>query len=223
LIGFLRILFGAVIVALALAFRDSLGEIWTGGLVLLGAVIGVSGTASVLLVIAYYLVIPFVYIGFMWLLSDVWRGSYYTDTLARNYGYLYFFWSAGLLTLPLIFYYANKSWFFMVNNFSLDEEPADTPYPELFAVGVVDLTGDPYLAAATITEQGLILDRRNFAPVILPWKWVTSVEPSKDPDPRFPSAVVAMRNDDDEFLTLTVPWNEDLLKLNAERLAKPNA
>jgi len=122
--------------------------------------------------------------------------------------------------MPLNFYYHNRSWYFMAEKFSLDENAADTPHPELFAFGVVDLTGSPYLAAATITEQGLILDRRNFDTVILPWRWVLSIEPDSDAGPRHPSAVVAMRNDDNDYLTLSVPWNKDLLKLNSARMSK---
>lgn len=199
--------------------RSDLGEIWAGVLIIVGAVIGVSGIASVLLLIAYYLILPFAYIGVIWLTLEIWDGAYYSDVLRKNYGYLYFFWAAGLIALPLIFYYQNKSWFFMAKKFSLDEKPSDTPHPELFAVGVVDLTGSPYLAAATITEQGLILDRRNFDTVILPWQWVLSIEPDNNADPRYPCAVVAMRNDDNDYLTLSVPWNEELIELNSARMA----
>ncbi len=217
-VGFVRFGLGVTVVAIGFLVREQLGEPGSAGLVLLGAAIGVSGTASVLTMVAFYLILPFGYIGVIWLTMDVWDGSYYTDTLNKYYGFLYFFWASGLIALPLGVYYQNKSWFFMVNNFALDEEPTDTAHPELFAFGIVDLTGSPYFAAATITEQGLILDRRNFAPVVLPWRWVTSIEPNPDADSRQPSAIVAMKNDNNEFLTLCVPWNEELLKLNSARL-----
>ncbi len=223
LLGLIRLATGTAIVLAAFLFRENLGEVWTGILILLGAAIGVSGFASVLLMIAYNVVLPFIYIGILWLVTDIWDGSYYSDTLRRSYGYLYFYWGVGLIALPVAFYYMNQSWFFMVKNFAVDELPTDTPHPELFATGILDLTGSPYLGAATITEQGLILDRRNFSPVILPWRWVTSIEPDKDANPRFPSARVAMRNDDDQYLTLTIPWNEALLDLNTTRLKSGDA
>ena len=217
LIGFARLLVGAAIVAAAFANQERLGEFWTGILVLAGASVGVAGTASALLLIAYFLVLPFAYIGLIWLLADVWDGSYYSDTLNRYRGILYMFWASGLVALPLVFYYHNKSWFFMTEHFALDEEPTDTPLPELFTSGIVDLTGSQYLASVTITEQGLILDRRNFSPVVLPWQWIQSIGPDEEADPKYPSAVVAMRNDEAEFLTLSVPWNEDLMKLEKDQ------
>ena len=220
LIGTIRFAIGTAIVLIAFVLRSDVGEVWTGILILLGAVVGVSGVTSGLLLISYYFILPFGYIGVIWLTSEIWDGASYSDVLRQNYGYLYFFWAVGLFVLPLIFYQHNKSWFFMTKKFSLDVEPADTQHPELFAVGVVDLTGSPYLAAATITEQGLILDRRNFDPVILPWHWVLSIEPDSHADPRSPTAVVAMRNDDNDYLTLSVPWNEELLELNSARLAR---
>ncbi len=90
-----------------------------------------------------------------------------------------------------------------------------THSPELFEFGVVDLTGSPYLAAVTITQQGIILDRRNFDPVVLPWHWVLSIKPDVNADPRFSTAMVAMRNDNNDYLTLSIPCTDELLRLNA--------
>ncbi|MEE4163903.1 MAG: hypothetical protein V2I25_15480, partial [Woeseiaceae bacterium] len=77
-----------------------------------------------------------------------------------------------------------------------------------------------YFAAATITEQGLILDRRNFKPVVLPWRWVVSVKPDETVRDPARTAVIAMRNDNDEFLTFSVPWNRDLLELTPGDLGR---
>ncbi len=103
--------------------RSDIGEAWTGILVLLGAVIGVSGLTSVLLLIGYYLILPYGFLAASWISTEFWDGAYYSDVLRKNYGYLYFFWASGLFVIPLHFYYHNKSWFFMVRNFTLDEEP----------------------------------------------------------------------------------------------------
>ena len=213
LVGLLRFLIGAAIVAAGLWLRGDVGEIWTVVMVLVGAGIAVSGFTSALLLIAYYGVFPFLLIGVLWLLKDFWNGSYYSDTLERSYGYLYFYWAIGLVLLPLQYYHYNSSWFFMVRHFAVDEPPTDTPHQELIAVGVVDFTGSQYFAAATITEQGLILDRRNFKPVVLPWRWVESVKPDETVRDPARAAVISMRNDNDEFLTFSVPWNRDLLEL----------
>lgn len=220
LIGTIRLAIGTAIVLSAFMLRSDIGETLTGILVLLGAVIGVSGLTSVLLLICYYLILPYGFIGAVWLSSEFWNGAYYSDVLRQNYGYLYFFWAFGLFALPLGYYYHNKLWFFMAKNFSLDEEPADTQSPELFEFGVVDLTGSPYVAAVTITQQGIILDRRNFDPVILPWHWVLSIKPNGNADSRYSSAIIAMRNDNADYLTLSVPCNEELLRLNAAQMIK---
>ena len=46
----------------------------------------------------------------------------------------------------------------------------------------------------------------------------TRVKPDETSGDRYPSAVVALRNGDDEFLTLSVPWNRDLLELTPGNL-----
>ena len=218
MIGTIRFALGVAIVIAAFLQRDAIGEAWTGALIIFGAIVAVAGLVSVVLIALYAFVVPFIYLGLLWLATDFWDDAYFSGFVRQNIGILYLIWAGALVAMPLFYYYKNKSWFFMVKRFALDEVPADTPHPELHAFGLVDLTGSPYLAAATITEQGIILDRRNFNTVVLPWRWILSVEPDKQSDSRLPSAVVAMRNDDNDYLTLSIPWNEDLLKLDAARM-----
>ncbi len=218
LLGGIRLVLGALIVAIALTFQNYIGEIWTIVLVLIGTAIGTSGTVSVYLGIAWVLAFPFAMMGLMWLMKDFWRDVWFSDFIRGHSYILYFYWIIGLVSIPIHIWYDNQSWLFMVRKFGLDQRPVDTKIPELHSFVVVDLTCSQYFEAFTITDQGIILDRRNFAPVILPWRWVESITPAKE-SPR-PAAVVAMKNDNNDYLTLDVPWNEDILKLNPNRLGK---
>ena len=222
LIGGIRFVLGATIVLVAFLLRSQLGELWTGLLILFGAVVGVSGLIAVLLIIAYYIVFPIAFLTAGWLIFE-WSGTTFLDSLERNFGLIYFYWTLGLFGTPLAIWQFNRFWFFRVRNFSIDEEPDDTPHPELHAIGAIGVTDSSYLGAVSITEKGLIIDRRNFAPVVLPWRWITSLKPDEISASTQSSAIITMRNDDDEFITLTVPWNEDLLNLNTARLTDNKA
>ncbi len=215
-LGGLRFVFGAAIVAIALLFQSNLGEIWTGALVLAGVAIAVSGMVTIFLMVVYFAVMPFVFLGITWFLADFWDGYTYMDHVRANPWAIYFMWASGLFSLPLTLWSLNRSWFFMVQNFAVDDEPTDTAVPELHAWGSINITGDPYLAAVTITEQGLIIDRRNFSAVILPWKWIKSIQPV--PEEKLPTARVAMQNGSNEFLTIDIPWNPDLMELKPGEL-----
>lgn len=217
LVGLTRLIVGFAIIVVAFALRSNIGEGWTGLLVLLGASIGVAGFTSLLLYIAYYLILPAIFVFVIWISMEFWDGYSYLDSLRKNFGYVLAFWVSGVIGLPIALYYLNRSWFFMADKFSLNEAPSDTRHPELSAFGLVDITGDPYFAAATITEQGLILDRRNFAPVILDWRWVESIKPDVEGDARSPSAVLALRNNHNDYLTLSIPCSEELLKMDLSR------
>lgn len=218
--GRLRFTIGVAIIVAAFVLRGDIGEVWTGVLVLVGSVVAVSGVATVLFMVIYVGVLPFVFHAVIWLTSTYWDGMWFSDHVRKNAGFTYFWWILGLLTVPLHFYYGNRSWFFMARNFGLDEPPVDTQHPELYQFGVVDLTGSIYFAAVTITEQGIIIDRRHFDTVVLPWRWVRSVDADPEADPRVPKAIVAMRNDDNEFLTLSIPLNRDLLNLDVSKLLR---
>ncbi len=216
IIGGVRFIGGAIIVAIALLNRELLGEFWTAAIVLPGAAIAVSGLLSIYFILIYYFVITVIWTVLQWLIFEFADGATYFEYLQDNPRSFYGTWLVLALMTPFILWQLNRSWHFMVRHGGLDEEPSDTPFPELHAYGMVEITGDVYLAAATITEQGLILDRRNFTPVVLPWKWVRSIKPSAEaPDV---TADVSLRNDANEMLTVSVPWNKALLEMTPRDL-----
>lgn len=209
-------------VLLSFALQSQLGEVWAGLLILFGALIGVSGLINVILILAYYALIPVIFIGAGWLVFDSWNDLSFADALRKNGDFIKIYWVVGLFGTPLTIWQLNQSWFFLVRNFALNEEAADTLHPELIAFGLIQISDSYYDGAATITEQGLILDRRNFKPVVLPWNWVISIDSVEDSSFPNPVARVRMRNDENEFVTMNIPWNEELLNLNTARLAGRN-
>ena len=192
-------------------------------LILIGAIVGVSGLVGVFLLAAYFILLPVALVGAGWLIFDSWTGESFSDALVRSSVLIKAYWVMGMIGLPVTIWQLNQSWFFMVRNFSVDENPGDTAYPELFATGMIEVTDSTYFGAVTFSEQGLVLDRRNFSPVVLPWKWVLSVDPVSDAQTSRPRAQVQMRNNEDEFVTLTIPWNAELLRLNTARLKRDQA
>lgn len=213
-------MFGTLLVLLSFALQSHLGEVWTGLLILCGAVIAVSGLIGVLFIVAYYAIFPVVFIGAGWLIFDSWNDLSFVDALRKNSDRIIFYWIVGVIGIPLTIWQLNDSWFFLVKNFAVDDEPTDTSHPELIAFGLAQISDNYYDLAATITEQGIILDRRNFKPVVLPWKWIISVDPVDDSADSSRLARVRMRNDNDEFVTMNIPWNEALLSVNTARLAR---
>jgi len=99
----------------------------------------------------------------------------------------------------------------MLDRFANDESPSDLLYREAFAVGVFDPTGSPYVAGVTLTDQGIILDRRQLSPLVLPWRWIVSEPPDVESRDASQQAAVSMRSDQDEFLTLSIPVKRKLL------------
>ncbi len=218
LIGGIRFVIGILIIGTALFYRDQIGEVWAGIAVLIGSMIAFAGLAVAYIVVALWAVFPFVYLWLTWLVMESWDETWFSDYLRSKMGLVYFFWGVCVILAPFIIWQSNKTWFYMVRHFSLDADPTDIDIPELQAIGSIVISGEVYFGAATITDQGLILDRRNFAPVVLPWKWVRSVKP--DTEASAPTAIVALKNDGAEQLSIDVPWNPGLLELRPDMLAE---
>jgi len=206
LFGTVRLAFGTGIVLAGFLLSDTVGDFWTGAVILSGAIIGVSGVAGLLLLIAYYFILPFAFFGVFWLLFDVWDGVRYTDLITKRLDWVYAFWALGLAGIPATFYQLNRPWFFMAKHFALDTDPGDTEDDNAFVSGMMEISGDVFFSAVTLTDRCIVLDRRNFDTLVLPWKWIRSIKRDPHANEREPRAVIAMKNDTQDYLTLIVPW-----------------
>lgn len=208
--GGFRLVLGAVVFAAGFAFQNSLQFGPSTVLMIAGSIIALSGAINVYLVMIFSALYPVVLYTLGWLVFGGWQDEsliqHITDRLDHVGAYI----GMGIITLPVMFWYMNKSWWYMVDEFSLAEPPSDTTNPNAFDYGVVELCGDHFMAAVTLTDQGVILDRRNFKPVVLPWDRIRQIKPVLEPSPL---AELSLANDDGGLLLVDIPWNPDFFGL----------
>ncbi len=208
--GAIRLFLGAMVFAVGFAFQDTLQFGPSTVLMIIGSIIALSGAISLLLVIILTALYPLMLYSFGWLIFGGWVDSSLAQHVTDRLDSIGLYIGLGIITTPLWYWYANKSWLLMADEFSLADAPSDTINSKAFDIGAVELCGDHFIAAVTLTDQGVILDRRNFKPVVLPWRWISRLKPVLEPTPL---AELSLANDRGGFLVVDIPWNPDFFGL----------